>query len=342
MTLRLNTPSFWYDTETPTAQAKASALAAFSGLYAIGHAMHRLFSPAAQAVAGVRVICIGNLVAGGGGKTPAALAVMDMIQTHGLAANPCFLTRGYGGTAAGPLAVNPATHSARDVGDEALLLAAQAPTIVARDRLAGARHAAALGHDLIVMDDGLQNPTLKKDLSILVIDGPRGFGNGMLLPAGPLRMPVGAGLALADMILMMGADKRGLIPTLPAGKPVLRAQAVARAPDNPHPRYLAFCGIAQPDKFSESLSAAGLNIVDFTAFPDHHPFSAADIERLRRRAVALEARLITTAKDAARLRGCGFIDVGEFDILHLTFRWDDGSDMVMRNALSDRNGIKDQ
>lgn len=341
MTPRLNTPSFWYDTESPTARAKASALAAFSGLYAIGHGLHRLLSPAPQAVAGVRVVCIGNLVAGGGGKTPAAIAVMEIIQSHKIAGNPCFLTRGYGGAAKGPLLVDPATHTARDVGDEALLLAAHAPVIVAHNRLAGARHAAALGHDWIVMDDGLQNPTLRKDLSILVIDGPRGFGNGLLLPAGPLRMPVGTGLALADMVLMIGKDRRDMIPTLPAGKPVLRAHTEPRVPDNPRPRYLAFCGIAQPEKFSESLRTAGLNIADFEAFPDHYPFSAADIQDLRRRAAALDARLITTTKDAARLRGCGFIDAGEFDILHLTFRWDDGSDAVIRNALTDRNGTKD-
>lgn len=309
------TPSFWYDTSTPVARAKAIALSSFSAFYGLGHVLHQ-HSKKPQSV-GIPVICIGNLVAGGSGKTPAALAVMNLVRGNALAKNPCFLSRGYGGSLIGPVAVDIKAHNAAMVGDEPLLLAKSAPTIISADRLAGAQFAKEQGHDMIIMDDGLQNPALKKDLSIVVIDGASGFGNGLLIPAGPLRTPLHSGFAKADAVLLIGDDVSHALEKVPEGKPVLRGSISALPPLSQAPAYFAFCGIAHPQKFWDTLERAGVNLVGLSSFPDHHVYTQADIAGLQRQAAELGARLITTTKDSARLTD-SLVSPDTFDTLDIT------------------------
>jgi tetraacyldisaccharide 4'-kinase len=320
------TPSFWYDTNSASSRHIATALSSLSAVYALGHLVHQKLTPTHKA--DIPVICIGNLTAGGGGKTPTALAVMNLIKTAALAKHPCFLSRGYGGTLSGPVTVDATIHTAKDVGDEPLLLAAKAPTIIAADRVAGARFAHAMGHDLIIMDDGLQNPGLHKDVSIVVIDGTAGFGNGLLLPAGPLRTPVWRGLKGANAVLLIGADHHNVLKQIPDGKPILRATVEASVPSHPAGSYFAFCGIAHPDKFRRSLESTGLNIAGLDSYPDHHPYTAEDIDNLKKKAAAHNARLITTAKDAMRLP-----QDGTFDILPIALHWDKDSSHQMSQLI---------
>lgn len=258
--------------------------------------------------AGVPVICLGNLTVGGAGKTPAALAVGRLLLAGH--ERPFFLSRGYGGRLAGPVLVNRSAHRAADVGDEPLLLAQLAPTIVARDRAAGAQLARFEGASAIVMDDGFQNPALNKDLAILVIDGRRGIGNGRVLPAGPLRAPLQSQIARAHALIVVGPamDSAAAVAELGrnGGLPVFHARL---APD-PQTlaalagrRILAFAGIADPDKFFATLSEAGLNVVEHQSFADHHRFTAAEAQMLTARAQSQNLVLLTTEKDQARMAG---------------------------------------
>jgi tetraacyldisaccharide 4'-kinase len=246
----------------------------------------------------VPVICCGNATAGGAGKTTLALELGARLAGRHVA----FLTRGHGGRVRGVHRVDPARDDAATVGDEALLLAQCAPTWVAADRAAGARAALADGAGVLVMDDGLQNPGLAKDLSILVVDGGAGFGNGRVIPSGPLREPVAAAAARCAAAVLIGADHSGALAALPPGLPVLRAgleqQDTAGLAGR---RVLAFAGIGIPEKFFAGLRAAGVVLVETASFADHHPYTAAEIERLLARAGAADALAVTTPKDAVRL-----------------------------------------
>jgi tetraacyldisaccharide 4'-kinase len=248
----------------------------------------------------VPILCVGAHTVGGAGKTPTALALVAALQARGTA--PYFLTRGYGGTAAGPLRVDPVGYDAALVGDEALLLAETAPCWLSRDRIAGARAAVAAGAGTIVMDDGFQNPSLTKDLSLLVVDGGHGFGNGRVLPAGPLREPIADGLARADAVVLIGDDETGVAARVGRCQ-VLRAGLVP-APDAAElagRRVLAFAGIGRPAKFFATLQALGAELAERRPFPDHHRYTTAEVDSLLGRAEQLNAIPITTAKDAVRL-----------------------------------------
>ena len=248
----------------------------------------------------VPVFCCGNASVGGTGKTTLVLDLLHRLDRLG--AQPHALLRGYGGRAPGPLAVDPARHGAALVGDEALLLAEAAPCWVARDRAAGARGAIAAGAGAIVMDDGLQNPSLIKDCSLLVIDGGVGFGNGRLLPAGPLRERVADAAARCRAAVLIGADRRGAASHLPPALPVLRADLVQDVSGlTPGQPYFAFAGIGRPEKFFEGLRHAGITLAGRRAFADHHPYRAAELAALAEAARAADARLLTTPKDFARL-----------------------------------------
>lgn len=246
---------------------------------------------------GIRTICVGNAGVGGAGKT---VVVMDLLQR--LSGRPFALTRGYGGALAGPMLVEPGIHSAMEVGDEALLLAGAAPVVLSRDRAAGARLALAEGATSIVMDDGLQNPSLQKDLSLLVIDGGYGFGNGLLLPAGPLREPVRAAAKRCHAAVLIGADETGALDLLPPGMKVLRASLL---PDCVEPLgrcpVIAFAGIGRPEKFFRSVLSLGAELVNSHAYPDHHVYVARDALALLSEAASRGARLVTTAKDFVKL-----------------------------------------
>jgi len=242
---------------------------------------------------GMPVICVGNLTAGGSGKTPIAIAIAEMLRARGH--KPYFLTRGYGGSEHGP-ALASRGHSAAVMGDEALLLARTAPTIVARDRAAGARLAKEKGATVIVMDDGHQNFSLRKALSLVVVDAETGFGNGYQIPAGPLREPVAQGLTRADAVIFVGdgePDMGGY------SGPVLRARLKAEGDAFAGKAVFAFAGIGRPEKFFASLEDSGATVTGSCFFPDHHPYSEDEIIQLR--AVAGEAMLVTTEKDFVRL-----------------------------------------
>lgn len=250
----------------------------------------------------VPVICVGNPTVGGAGKTPTALAIAAMLKESG--ERPFFLTRGYGGRLAGPLTVNPQEHTAADVGDEPLLLARISPTIVARDRVAGAHIAVHAGASLIVMDDGFQNPSLHKDFSMLVIDGSLGFGNGCVFPAGPLRAPVDQQLHHAQCVVIVGKPSTARMPAN-TGIPEFSAQLLpdASVASLGGKRVLAFAGIGHPQKFFATLRAAGADVVEERSFDDHHFFSADDADALLASAKAKSLQLVTTEKDMARILG---------------------------------------
>ncbi len=284
-----------------------------------------LFAAAHPVRAAVPVLCVGNFVIGGAGKTPVALSIGRRLIDRGRKVH--FLSRGYGGRAAGPLRVDPQNHTAADVGDEALLLAAHAPAWVSRDRVAGVRAAATVPGDaeVILMDDGFQNASVSKDLSLLVVDGEYGFGNGRVIPAGPLRETVSSALSRADVIVLIGEDIAGIEnhPAVKASRlPVLKAHT------RPGPEaeslkgqpVVAFAGIANPEKFFRTLEEAGSEIKVRHAFPDHHPFGEGDIQRLKSEAAGLNAKLVTTEKDAMRLSPAALSGIV---VLTISLQWED-------------------
>jgi tetraacyldisaccharide 4'-kinase len=255
--------------------------------------------------AAVPVICVGNATLGGAGKTPAAIALAHILQDMG--ERPCLLSRGYGGRARGPLRVDPQTHDARAVGDEVILLARAFPTIVARDRAAGARLAVGHGASVVVLDDGFQNPALEKDLSLLVVDGAVGVGNGRVFPAGPLRAALRPQLERAQGLVRVGEGIAGdAVAHFAAFMriPVFRARLVpdpATTARLSGERVLAFAGIGHPDKFFATLAETGAQIVERRPFADHHRFTSNEAQSLMAAAVAHKLRLVTTEKDAARM-----------------------------------------
>ena len=282
----MRTPDFW-QRRGVVAQLLAPVGALYGASVALKASLAHPFDP------GVPVICVGNLTAGGSGKTPIAIAIAEVLRGRGK--KPFFLTRGYGGSERGPALASRA-HSAAVMGDEALLLARHAQTVVSRDRAAGARLAAQKGAGVIVMDDGHQNFTLAKSLSLVVVDAQTGFGNGFQIPAGPLRESVRQGLARADAVVLVGDGN----PDLQGYEgPVLRAHLAVDGAPFAGQRIFAFAGIGRPDKFFTALDHAGADLVGSCAFPDHHPYTEDEVLQLK--AVAGEALLVTTEKDFVRM-----------------------------------------
>lgn len=303
--MKLSTPRWWYRREGGPAPLTRALLTPLSWIWAAATA--RRIAKARPATIGAPVICVGNLTAGGVGKTPIVRELLLALTNEGRAAHG--LSRGYGGSLHGPLQVDPARHKAGEVGDEPLMLAQDFPIWISRDRVAGARAAAAAGAQVVVMDDGHQNPDLVKALSLVVVDGETRddewpFGDGRVFPAGPMREPLAVGLARADaVIVLLPADLPQADPKLLAlfeGKPVLiaRLEPAMAPPGGPQ---LGFAGIGKPWKVERALQAAGCDLVDFAPFPDHGAYSEDTLRGLAERARDLGASLITTEKDWIRL-----------------------------------------
>lgn len=294
----MRAPGFWW---RPQPSWLAQLLSPIGWIYG-AITLWRMRRPGQRAA--VPVICVGNFIAGGAGKTPTVLALAALLQQRG--ETPVLLTRGYGGRLTGPVQVDLARHGPADVGDEALLLARLAPTIVARDRVAGAALASAAGASLIILDDGLQNPGLAKQLSLAVVDAAAGIGNGLCLPAGPLRAPLPAQLARVQAVLIIGTGARGAaIAALAAAQGVAVIEAALTPVREAHrlegQRVIAVAGIGRPAKFSETLRGLGALIVAERPFPDHHVYGADDVCALVAAAEAQDCLVATTEKDMTKL-----------------------------------------
>jgi tetraacyldisaccharide 4''-kinase len=297
----MKAPLFWSNPkDAPGWQARL--LSPLSALYARTTAK-RVARPGYKA--GVPVICVGNINAGGTGKTPTTIALAQHLTERGY--TPHVVSRGYGGRLEGPVRVNERKHSADEVGDEPLLIAAFTPVWVARDRAAGVRQAEAAGADVILLDDGMQNPSVEKDLTVIVVDAWRGFGNGRVIPGGPLREPVSAGMARGDILISIG-DTRAQ-DRFEANWAGLVSVSHVKAELKPLPtgldwqgqNVMAFAGIGHPEKFFQTLTGLGANLLRTEALKDHQPLSVPLMKRLEVEALALGAQMVTTEKDAVRL-----------------------------------------
>lgn len=289
----MKTPAFW-----ETRGWRSTLLVPVAHVYS---AVSRVLRSRTETYrAPVPVVCVGNLTAGGAGKTPTVIRIVQMLTERGLAVHA--VSRGYGGTERGPLLVEIGTHVASQVGDEPLLIASYAPTWISKDRAAGVRAAVDAGAQIIVLDDGFQNPSVAKDLSFIVVDAGFGFGNGRTIPAGPLREGIEAGMARADAVVLIGEAPEPW-PGEFHGKPVLTASLRSRfsGMSLEGARVLAFAGIGRPEKFFATVREQGATIVDSEAFPDHHTYSRPIIDRLLARAEAQDLMVVTTEKDAVKL-----------------------------------------
>ncbi len=303
--MKLETPRWWYSRDRRVMPVTRALLTPVSWIWAAATA--RRIARAVPVDPGVPVICVGNLTMGGAGKTPLVREIAARLMQRGVTVH--LLSRGYGGSLTGPVRVDPQRHRAAEVGDEPLMLARDCPVWVSRDRAAGARAAAEAGAQVVVMDDGHQNPSLRKALSLVVVDGEtRGdewpFGDGRVFPAGPMREPLAAGLARADAaVVLLPADlpapEAELLSALRA-RPTLAAHlrpAVA-PPSGPQ---VGFAGVGKPWKVERALQAAGCELADFAPFPDHFAYDESTLARLADRAALFGAGLITTEKDWVRL-----------------------------------------
>jgi tetraacyldisaccharide 4'-kinase len=280
-------------------------LTPLSLIYSIAGLLRPLINAKYQA--NIPVICIGNVTVGGAGKTPIVLAITELLRKNGM--NVAIASRGYKGDIKKPTLVDKNKHTVNSVGDEPLILARIAPTYISKKRHLAISMAKESGADIVIMDDGMQNPTVKKDLTILVIDGKYGIGNGLVMPAGPLREALLFGLRKSDIVILLGKDEMGILnhPAIKSMqrenvKPIIRARLdpCGNIPDKTQP-YIAFAGIGNPDKFFSTLVENGYNLVGEIAFPDHYNYNDDDINNLIKKAEKIGAVLITTQKDEVRL-----------------------------------------
>ena len=292
-------PRFWYE----PAGLRSGLLAPLAAVWELG-ARRRIERGKWERV-GAPVVCIGNLTVGGAGKTPTAAAIAQRLSEAGM--SPHFLSRGYRGSKTGPILVDERKHRASEVGDEALLLAAFAPTWVSDDRLAGAKRAVESGAEMLILDDGHQDPSLARDLSLVVADASAGFGNGRAMPAGPLREKLADGLSRSDMVVVVGSPvdreaflaKWGRQISVPALGAELKPLPVGV--DWSGMRVVAFAGIGHPEKFFATLGNLGAEVMHAVPLADHQPLTERLLIRLERKSKSLSAQMVTTEKDAVRL-----------------------------------------
>ncbi len=264
----------------------------------------------------VPVVCIGNLTAGGSGKTPVALSFARILKNNGR--KPFFISRGYGGKLQ-DVCVDKERHTPQDVGDEPLLLAEEAPVVVNSQRFAGAQKAVEQGADIIIMDDGFQNPALYKDKSFLVIDGAFGMGNLWPIPAGPMREFLRFGLKRANAAILLGEDKRNIVSKL-GNLPIFKGEITPLRPICDKPHAIAFAGIGRPQKFYQSLEECGVSLVKTVDFPDHHFYSENELLKLIKEAKDLNADLFTTSKDMVKIP----TELRQyFKVLEIGIKWQD-------------------
>lgn len=290
----MKAPSFWFR----KAGLLAWILSPLAWIYTFIHKVRWKISRSTVSL--LPILCVGNTGIGGAGKTPTALALGKIFKELSIPFS--YLTRGYGGKSLGPLFVNPTTYLYEEVGDEPLLLARLAPTMMAKNRNQGLRKIEETKSQLIIMDDGYQNPTLQKTTHLLVIDGSQGFGNGHVFPAGPLREPLAMSMMRASAVIMLGLPSPHVsyvLKTLDC--PIFYGRLVLKLPKNLSPSLYAFAGIASPEKFFSSLSTAGFPPIKTWAFPDHHPYKEKEIQSLIQEAQKAGATLVTTEKDFVRL-----------------------------------------
>lgn len=290
----MRAPDFWHKPSTA-----GKLLSPLSVLWRSGTAVQKaLASPPWSGP--VPILCVGNITAGGAGKTPLTIDFVQALNASGH--RPHVLTRGFGGSLIGPVKVNPDVHTVPQVGDEPLLLASKAPTWLARNRVAGAKQAIKNGASIIVMDDGFQNPTIKKSFSILTVDGGYGFGNGQVIPAGPLRETPKTGISRCDAVVLIGEDRHGIVDFIGNTCPIYRTKIMAYPnKELTNQKILAFAGIGRPSKFYESVLELGYELVDTFDFPDHHQFKLDEIKSILKLSSELSAIPVTTTKDYVRI-----------------------------------------
>lgn len=334
----LNLPSFWYSQKTAREKFLRSAFMPLSWVY--GWLVKKRFELYFPVPMEKPIICVGNLVAGGAGKTPVVMSLIDAMKDKGY--NPHILTRGYGGEEEGPVQVSPSRDTAHYVGDEALLLVNKAPTWVSRNRALGAQVAMDSGANIIVMDDGFQNPAIFKDFSILVIDGKVGFGNRNLMPAGPLREPIDQGISRAQALVIIGEDMVNTEEKLKRIDADLMVIHASIKPSNNNldikdKKLSAFAGIGRPEKFKDTLEAEGAEVAAWKSFPDHYEFKEEDLEQIVKDAEDKGLTLITTAKDHVRVPEKFKEKIATFNI---ELEWHDNGCERILNAIEAR--IKDR
>lgn len=320
----MRAPEFWHN----KGGILSFVLSPFGWIYGAITSMRAAAKPTWAAP--IPVICIGNVVMGGAGKTLVSIDLAERLKAKGQ--NPHIIMRGYGGSMNAPTKVDLNLHNANDVGDEALLLARTAPTWVGARRADVAKHATEDGASVLIMDDGFQNPSLAKDLSLLVVDAEYGFGNGRVCPAGPLREPIKNAASRAHAVISLGGSLSENVMNLPAF--VGYTEPTSNATDIHGERVVAFGGIGRPEKFFNSLKAAGAELTETISFPDHHPFSDAEIKNVLAKAKTQNSIAITTEKDFVRIPAALRTDIMSFPV---RLRWEQAD--AFEGFILERTGL---